>query len=268
MAMVVFCTDYGLADPYVGLCHATLRAHAEDLDVVDLTHGVPPQDVQAGARVLADAIVWLPEAVVLAVVDPGVGTERRAVVLRSAEGRLLVGPDNGLLVEAADAEGGIAEAWVLPVRDPDPAVPLTFDGRDVFAPAAARLATGADPEELGVPLDRTLLVRPRTPSEARVGPGRIATEVRHVDGYGNVQLTARWDAPERAALPHDTWVRVSVGTVQAGARLVRAFATVPRKGIGILPDAFGRLQLAVRDGDAAERMGLAVGDRVVIEHGS
>ena len=264
--MVVFCTDYGLTDPFVGLCHAVIRSQAPGVEIVDLTHGVPAQDIAAGARVLADSAPWLPPAVLLGVVDPGVGTDRDGVIVRARDGRLLVGPDNGLLIEAAEACGGAARAWVLPPRDDDDQ-PRTFDGRDVFAPAAARLAAGDDPGDLGRVSEPDALARIRTVPEASVEPGRVATRVRSIDGFGNVQLTVRRRVIAQAELPEDHWLRVSVGTVSAGARLVGAFAYLPRKGLGIMPDAFGRLQLAVKDGDAAHRMGLKVGDEVVIEYG-
>ena len=264
--MVVFASDYGLADPFVGLCHAVMRAQAPGVGIVDLTHGIPAQNIEAGARVLADAVPWLPPAVVMAVVDPGVGTDRNGVIVQTGDGRYFVGPDNGLLVEAAESCAGIAQVFVFPPRAPD-AQPRTFDGRDVFAPAAARLAAGDDPSELGALGSPDQLVRVATTVPSTVEHHRVATHVRNIDGYGNVQLAVKQDAFARAGLPEDLWVRVSVGTVSAGARLVNAYAYLPRKGVGIMVDAFGRLQLAVKDGDAAHRMGLKVGDPVVIEYG-
>ena len=151
---VTFLSDFGLQDEFVGTCHGVIKRIAPDVQIIDLTHGIPPRNVLHGALVLAKALEYVPLGVHLAVVDPGVGTSRRPLALEDGEGRLYVGPDNGLLIPAAEAGGGIAAAHEL--ANPRYAldrVSRTFHGRDLFAPAAAHLALGVPPAELGPPLD-------------------------------------------------------------------------------------------------------------------
>src|SRR5690348_17673187 len=165
-----------------------MKRIAPAVEILDITHGIPPQQVLQGALVLANTLPYMPEGVHLAVVDPGVGTQRRAVALRGGDGRLYVGPDNGLLVPAAERLGGIDGAWELenPAYRLEP-VSRTFHGRDVFAPAAAHLANGVDPAELGPSLDPPSLVRLEVP-EPVARDGFIRAHVVIVDRFGNVQL--------------------------------------------------------------------------------
>lgn len=246
MRPIAFCSDYGLADPFAGVCHAVMARLAPDARVVDITHGIGAQDVAAGAAVLADAAPQLAGWVLLAVVDPGVGTSRRALALAAGE-TLLIGPDNGLLLEAADVLGGVIGAWSLPGAKPPPGQGATFDGRDVFAPAAARLAAGAEPDQLGEALDVATLTRLPTPS-TEIGHGTIRTAVRRIDGYGNVQLHAHGTALEQAGIRKGKRVRVRVAATLTEAVVCDAFAELEPAGLGLLPDAFGRVQLCVRDG--------------------
>src|SRR5919201_2979857 len=185
---VTFLSDFGLEDGFVGTCHGVIKRIAPEVQIIDLTHGIPPQGVLHGALVLAKALEYVPPGVHLAVVDPGVGTARRPLALEDGEGRLYVGPDNGLLVPAAEAGGGIAAAHELanPRYALQP-VSRTFHGRDLFAPAAAHLALGVPPAELGPPLDPEVLVRIDLP-EPDVGPSRIRATVLGVDRFGNEQL--------------------------------------------------------------------------------
>ena len=133
--IITFLTDFGLQDDFVGTCHGVMKRIAPDADVIDITHGIEPQQVLQGALVLAATLPYMPEGVHLAVVDPGVGTDRKALALRGVDGRLYVGPDNGLLVPAADRLGGLAGVWELenPAYRLEP-VSRTFHGRDLFAP--------------------------------------------------------------------------------------------------------------------------------------
>ena len=184
---ITFLTDFGLADDFVGTCHGVIKRLAPDVEIIDITHGIPPQAVLQGALVLRNTIPYMPEGVHLAVVDPGVGSSRRPLVLRDAVGRLYVGPDNGLLVPAAETNG-IESAHEL--ANPEYAlesVSRTFHGRDLFAPAAAHLALGVDPAELGPPLGLDALVRLDLPV-AEVGAGVVRAAVLYVDRFGNMQL--------------------------------------------------------------------------------
>src|SRR6266566_5343984 len=178
---ITFLTDFGLQDDFVGTCHGVMKGIAPEAEIIDITHGVPPQGVLQGALTLANSLPFMPAGVHLAVVDPGVGGSRRALALRDASGRIHVGPDNGLLVPAAERLGGIAEAYELA----NPAYALesvsrTFHGRDLFSPAAAHLALGVEPSELGPPLDPDALARLDLP-EPELRANRIRSTVLYVD---------------------------------------------------------------------------------------
>ncbi|BCJ57827.1 SAM hydrolase/SAM-dependent halogenase family protein [Micromonospora endophytica] len=202
--VVSLTTDYGLGDGFVAACHGAIARIAPTVRVFDVTHLVPPGDIRRGATVLAQTVPHLPVGVHVAVVDPGVGTARRGVALATPQG-FLVGPDNGLLLDAADALGGVRAAAEL--SNPEwlaSRVSATFHGRDVFAPVAARLATGAPLAEAGPAVDPATLVRLPEPV-VEVRPGGFTAEVLTVDHFGNVQLAAPADL--LAPLP----ARVRVG---------------------------------------------------------
>ncbi|BCB82361.1 hypothetical protein Pflav_087710 [Phytohabitans flavus] len=186
---ISFTTDYGLSDGFVASCHGVIARLAPEARVIDVTHGVAPGDVARGAAVLAQTVPYLPPAVHVAVVDPGVGTSRRGIAAR-APGGVLVGPDNGLLPWAVDALGGAEE--LVELANPEwflADVSSTFHGRDIFAPVAAHLALGADLADAGPAADPATLVRLPEPVVA-VGDGWLEAEVLTVDRFGNVQLAA------------------------------------------------------------------------------
>src|SRR5215475_6774739 len=186
---ISFTTDYGEADGFVAACRGVIARLAPGVRVIDVSHQVPPQDVRRGAGVLAQTVPWLPPAVHLAVIDPGVGTPRRGLCVLAGPS-VLVGPDNGLLLPAADKLGGPGAAYELEnAKYWQPTVSATFHGRDVFAPVAAHLCTGVEPSALGPALPVDSLVRPAIPLVA-VGVARIEAEVQAVDGFGNAQLAA------------------------------------------------------------------------------
>src|SRR5215213_1428861 len=191
---ITFLSDYGLRDEFVGVVHAVIARECPGARVIDLSHGVPRQSVLAGALMLARALPYTPPGVHLAVVDPEVGARRRAIAVRTAhEERLLVGPDNGLLIPAADRFGGVVEAVEISLSpwrlEP---VSATFHGRDLFAPVAARLAGGEALAEAGTPLDPGELVALELP-RPRQEDGALVAHVMVVDGFGNVQLDAAPD---------------------------------------------------------------------------
>lgn len=248
-------TDYGTWDGFVAACHGVIARTAPGVRVIDVTHEVPPGDIRRGAAVLAQTVPYLPPAVHVAVVDPGVGTQRRAVVLQ-APGGVLVGPDNGLLPWAAEALGGITVAAVLTNPAWHAGGSRTFHGRDVFAPAGALLAAGAPLSEAGPALDPAGLVRLPDPV-VRTGDGWVEAEVLTVDRFGNVQLAARGDAA--GGLGRDV--------VVGGLPAVRGatFADAPAGGLVVLTDSAGRLAVAVHGGRAAVVLGVAPGDLVRVE---
>ena len=186
--IITFLTDFGLQDDFVGTCHGVIATIAPESRVIDVTHGIRPGHVLQGALVLANTLPFMPPGVHLAVVDPGVGSGRRALALRDGEGRLHVGPDNGLLLPAAERFGGVAEAHELANADYSlQPVSRTFHGRDLFSPAAAHLAAGVPLEALGPPVDPDELVRVDIP-KPEVGQNRIRTVVLGVDRFGNAAL--------------------------------------------------------------------------------
>jgi len=249
---VYFLSDYGTADVFVGLVHAVLHRQAPGVPVVDLTHAVVPFDVTAGADALARAVPWLGAGVVLAVVDPGVATGRRGVAVAVDPGRAdgprwLVGPDNGLLAPAARILGGPIGARALPGRS-------SFDGRDVFAPAAAHLVTGRRPDGLGEAVAvASLSPGPDVPVD-RSEVGLETTSVAHVDRFGNVQLRAGPDALDRLGVGPGDRLAVAVGGASpVVARRVVAFGDLADGGLGVMVDADGRLAV-VLDRAAAGRL--------------
>lgn len=260
---ITFTSDYGLQDPFVGVCHGVIADLAPFARVIDVTHGVPRQDVHAGALTLADCVAYLPAAVHLAVVDPGVGTARAGVAIEAGE-HLLVGPDNGLLMPAADRLGGVGGAWDLTAAayrlEP---VSRTFHGRDVFAPAAAHLASGVPPHALGPARDPDGLVRLAVPASA-VAEGRISAEVVLVDRFGNAALNVLGSDLAAAGLQTGDRVAIAVGDLTTGAPLVDTFAEVPAGQLAVLVDSFGRAALAVNGGDAAQQLQARRGTSVTL----
>lgn len=258
---ISFTTDYGLTDPYVGICHGVIGRIAPHSTVLDLTHGVPPGDVRHGGFTLAQSVAFLPPAVHLAVVDPGVGTHRRAIALVAADG-VLVGPDNGLLPRAADALGGPRQAFELTAAEFRlPWVSATFHGRDVFAPAAAHLACGVAPESFGPEVPLHQLERLPSPAPS-VRTGAVVTEVATVDRFGNVQLTAPAQALAEAGFADGDRVVVRLGPGSAegsGGVVGRTFADVDDGDLIVLGDSAGLVAVAVNGGSAAHRLGLTPG---------
>jgi S-adenosyl-L-methionine hydrolase (adenosine-forming) len=244
-------TDYGLSDGFVASCHGVIATLAPAVRVIDVTHLVAPGDVARGAAVLAQTVAHLPPAVHVAVVDPGVGTARRGVAILTPGG-VLVGPDNGLLPWAADALGGPAGAVELTNADWfAPEVSHTFHGRDVFAPAAARIAAGAELADAGPRVDPATLVRLPDPV-VETGPGWLEAEVLTVDRFGNVQLAAPASALDGFGKA------LSVG----GVRAVRGstFADAPAGGLVVLSDSAERVAIAVNGGRAAVVLAVTPGD--------
>jgi S-adenosylmethionine hydrolase len=263
---ITFLSDYGLADEFVGVVHAVIARLAPDARVIDLGHGIPRQDVLAGALTLARAIPYTPVGVHLAVVDPEVGARRRAVALRTEEeDRLLVGPDNGLLLPAAERFGGVGEAveisaspWRL-----EP-VSATFHGRDLFAPVAARLALGEPLAEAGAPVAPEELLRLDLPAP-HAQAGAIEAVVTGTDAFGNVILAAGADALSTAGLRLGERVSVRTGGRRALGVVARTFADVRPRELLVYEDAGGALAVAVNGGDAAALLGVRAGDELRLE---
>jgi hypothetical protein len=259
---VFFATDYGLDDEFVGVLHAVIARLAPDARVIDLSHNIAPYDVAAGAALLARAVPHLGDGVVCAVVDPGVGSTRRGIALEVAsQPRFLVGPDNGLLGWAADALGGTRNAVELATGSHASGRTGTFDGRDVFAPAAARLALGDAIDALGAPIDSSSLVALPEPTAARrsLDDGRVVltSSVRWIDRFGNVQLSL-----PGSVLGGASAAGIAVRGDDALVRVVRSYTELEAGAPGLLCDANDAVALVVREGSAAQHFDVAVGDRV------
>lgn len=255
---ILFLTDFGYEDEYAGACRAVIERFAPGARVVDVTHGIPPGDVRRGALALEAVAYRAGPGVYLAVVDPGVGTERRGVAMRAGES-FLVGPDNGLLTLAAQRLGGVAEA----VDVSNTALRLeptarTFHGRDVFAPVAAHLATGRPLASAGEPLDPAELVALELPSP-QVEPGEARAHVLYADRYGNLVLDLR-----EGELSVGDAVTVEAAGASHNAAVAPAFGAVPEGELVLYADSSGRLGLAVNRGSAAQRLGVDRDDAVVI----
>ncbi|WP_166356003.1 SAM hydrolase/SAM-dependent halogenase family protein [Phytoactinopolyspora limicola] len=262
---VFFLTDYGRRDGFVAACHGVMLRITPGVRIVDVTHDVPAQDVRHGAVVLAQTVPYLPPAVLVAVVDPGVGAARRAVAIEVGD-HVLVGPDNGLLPWAAGAAGEIRRvveltnaAYLLETTA------VTFHGRDVFAPAAAHVAAGTPVSALGPAVDPADLVRLPEP-RVSAGPGVVDTEAHVVDHFGNVALAARADHLTTAGLSAGQVVRVQAGDTgqPLEASVGRIFADVAPGELVLYVDSHGYVALAENHGNAAARLGVAAGDPVVV----
>ncbi|ABG03759.1 protein of unknown function DUF62 [Rubrobacter xylanophilus DSM 9941] len=261
MRPICFLSDFGLADDFVGTCKGVMARIAPGVSIIDLTHEVPGFHVESGAEILQHATRYMPEdAVYLAVVDPGVGTSRRPVALRSGRGALLVGPDNGLLVPAAEALGGIAEAVQLtngtyhlhPVSS-------TFHGRDIFAPAAAHLAAGLEMGRLGERIAADSLARLESPIEDEWSDGEIAARVIDVDRFGNARLSIR---QEGCGLSYGDELRLDTGDGDMAIRYVETFGAAKPGELILVPDSHWRLSISINKGNAAQALGLRLGSRV------
>jgi S-adenosylmethionine hydrolase len=263
--VITLLTDYGIADEFAGVLHGVIAMICPDARVINLTHGVIRHDIRGGAAVLAQSLRYMPIGVHLAVVDPTVGGDRRAVALSLADRRLLVGPDNGLLWPAAEFGGGVVQAveisnspWRL-----EP-VSATFHGRDIFAPVTAHLAAGEPLESAGEPLDPTTLIRIETP-RAWTEAGAMVATVATSDRFGNVQLGAvEADIASLGAAQGDQLrVRLPSGE-QHRAQYARTFSDVEKGDLILFEDSAQRLALGFNHGSAASRLGLRTGDELRI----
>jgi S-adenosylmethionine hydrolase len=230
--------------------------------VIDITHGIAPTNVLQGSFILANTLPYMPEGVHLAVVDPGVGGERKPVALRGGDGRLYVGPDNGLLLVAAERLGGVEAAVELtePAYRLEP-VAHTFHGRDIFAPAAAHLASGLELEALGSAVPPDELVRIELPAP-EVGSRRIRATVVHLDRFGNVQLNLKSADLERVGIEPEARVEIAVGFERYFAIAASTFAEVRRGDIVLYEDAYRNISVAINQGNAAEMFGVVLGQEL------
>jgi S-adenosyl-L-methionine hydrolase (adenosine-forming) len=262
---IVFVSDFGLTGEWVGICHAVLNRFAPQSPIVDLSHFVRPLDVVGGAQLLADSLPYLAEnAVVLAVVDPNVGKDRE-VAIEAADGRILVGPDNGLLSLAWEALGGIRQAVEITsaaiILEP---VAPSLHARDILSPAAAHLASGMGIEHLGRPVEPDTLER-LTPSEPEIEPGRIRCEVVDYNRFGNIQLNVRAAHVEASGLDTAPELRIEAVSGSALAHRASTYADFAPGDYGVIFDPRGWLTVVRGNpGSALDGLGLDIGDPVWI----
>ena len=268
--VITFTTDFGPAAPAV--CRGVMFRMCPDANIIDISHQVPRFSIREGAGTLVFALPHMPVGIHLAVVDPGVGTERLAVALRTGRGDILIGPDNGLLIPAGEALGGIVEARALENRELMlPAVSSSFHGRDIFAPMAGHLAAGVPFERVGpsVPVEGLVRLPDVRPT---IRDGVLESVIVHVLIFGNVTL---------AGVPAD--LEAAIGPLSPGRPLVvespaydgapaveertvweRTFGRVPIGASLLMADSEGKLELADNQGDVARRLGLVVDRPVAI----
>jgi S-adenosyl-L-methionine hydrolase (adenosine-forming) len=256
-----FLTDYGLEDGFVAACHGAAARIAPEARIIDITHLVQPGDVRRGAAVLAQTVAYLPPSVHVAVVDPGVGTTRRAIAVAAGDS-ILVGPDNGLLSWAIGALGGGKEAihltngdlWLHPVS-------ATFHGRDIFMPVAAHLAAGLDLAEAGDQISLADLVALPAPT-SRLHDGAVEGEVMSIDRFGNIQLSIPAADAGRLGIGIGTALIVRCGRRQFTVPYLDTFAAGTPGEIVAFTDSAGLISLAINSGDAAQQLGLPPGAHV------
>ncbi|WP_420452444.1 SAM hydrolase/SAM-dependent halogenase family protein [Ilumatobacter sp.] len=266
---ISFLSDYGTDDEFVGVVKSVVRELAPHATVVDLTHGIAPFDVRAGSLALARSIGYVASGVVLAVVDPGVGTSRRGVAIEVADGEgVLVGPDNGLLAPAVAMAGGAGRAVSLTSAEHRLESPgATFDGRDVFGPAAAHLCNGVDLTELGEAVDADLLF-PGVVPLPQIDDSTVIAQALWTDRFGNVQLNVGPDDlppgfAETVELRFSAPADPTGGTTRVASR-VGSFAEVATGRLGLVVDSSGLLAVVMNQRSAADELGVEDGDQVVV----
>lgn len=259
---ITFFSDYGRSDEFVGVVHSVIASIAPDVRIVDLGHDIEPHDVRGGGLLLARSAQYLLPGVVLGVVDPGVGSTRRGVAVEVGDGQsVLVGPDNGLFAAAVAMVGGVTRAVELTSDEHRlPAPGATFDGRDVFGPAAAHLCNGVDIGELGPEVDGDTLT-PGVLPVLREDDGVISAEVLWVDRFGNAQLNL--DPDDLTA--HGVWFRMRVGDDSRRVRVVKSYTDLDHGEIGLVIDSYGLLALSVAQSSAAFELGLDTAAQITLE---
>jgi S-adenosylmethionine hydrolase len=261
---ISFLSDFGHADEFVGVVHSVIRSLAPHVTVIDLVHDLPPHDVKAGSLALVRAVQYVAPGVVIAVVDPGVATSRRAIAVEVGAGDntgVLLGPDNGLLAPAVSMSGGATRAFDLTNAElhlPSPGP--TFAGRDIFAPVAAHLCNGVALEEVGPEIDTYGLLPGLVPLSRVEDDGALITEVLWVDRYGNCQLNV---GPEELVELGDTVVLRLGRDVRTAVR-APAYGSLSPGQVGLIIDSYGLMSIALDRTSAADELRLGPGSPVVV----
>ena len=260
---ITFLSDFGLKDDFVGTCHGVMKRIAPDAQIIDITHGIPATSILEGALVLANTVGFMPLGVHLAIVDPGVGGPRRALALRDSEGRIYVGPDNGLLLPAAGRTGiEAAHELANPTYALD-SISRTFHGRDIFAPAAAHLATGVPLAELGPPVDPEGLIRLDLP-EPTIADDAISATLLYVDSFGNIALNLDRDDVASLGIVSGTRVELELAGERYYAVMARTFADARAGDVILYEDSYKNMSLAISRGSAARMLHASPGQDIRI----
>lgn len=261
---ITFLSDYGLTDEFVGVCHGVMLRIAPDVTILDLTHGIKPHSVREGAMVLAHSVAYMPSGVHLAIVDPGVGTTRLAMIVTTADGSILVGPDNGVLSMAARRLGGAKACYEI--SNPDLMLPnpsRTFQGRDIFAPAAAHLARGIAPVEFGNEVAVERMVGLSFP-EPRRHDDHFHSTVLHVDRFGNLQLNLSPEQMSDIGLSVGSMIEVRIEGHRGLVTYGEAFGSVSQGELVVAKDSYGLMAVSVNHGSAAERLKATLDSSVIV----
>ena len=263
-AIVSFLSDYGLQDEFVGVCHGVMLRIAPHIRLVDIHHSILRQDIRHGAVVLSQSVTYIPDSVHLAVVDPTVGSDRKAVVLESSWGEIFVGPDNGLLLPAAEACGGVRRAFhVTDHRFLLTPVSRTFQGRDVFAPVTAHVANGVDPSEFGPQVPAEELVQLEIP-EAWVHEDHLHAEVLQIDRFGNLQLNFENDLLDKVGLQDEEVLEVRLEGHRLRVPFAATFSDVEPGSFVLVKDSYRHMSLAINKGDAAAKLRAKTGSTAIV----
>ncbi len=261
MPVITLLSDFGLKDPYVAEMKAVILSICPETSLVDISHGIEKFDVRMGAFVLASAAPCFPEGTVhIAVVDPGVGTQRRPIIVETERG-LYVGPDNGLLLLSARKEG---IDHVYEINNPQymrPEVSRTFHGRDIFAPAAAHLAKVHSPSELGSEIDDYVLPKFAKP---RLMEGRLFGEVLYIDGFGNTVTNISAREVEKIGACEGCPLQAELDDKIIDLKLCSAYGEVPPKKAMTIIGSSDFLEISVNQGDASRRFGVKIGDAIKV----
>jgi S-adenosylmethionine hydrolase len=260
---ITFLTDFGLRDDFVGVCRGVMKRIAPEAQILDLTHGIAPQGVTEGALMLARSVPYMPEGVHLAVVDPGVGSDRRAIAIRADDGRVYVGPDNGLLTIAAEPDR-IEEVRALTnQRYHLQQVSKTFHARDLFAPAAAHIAAGVEFSDLGEQVDPATLVRIQLP-EPEASARELRARVLIVDRFGNLILNVRREHIDALGVAPGDQVELRFQLNRYYAMVAETYADATNGALLLYEDSYGGWAVAISNGDASRLTSAVPGDLVRI----
>jgi hypothetical protein len=265
---ISFLSDFGRDDEFVGVVHGVIARIAPEVRVIDVGHEYAQGDIRAGALALMRAIQYLPQGVALAVIDPTVGTERKAIAARTEWG-VFIGPDNGLLAPAVAMVGGASA--IVSIENPElqlPAPGATFHGRDIFGPAAAVIASGqAEFEDLGPAMDPNSVVPMMLPLVEH-GDGAVVGEVLWVDHFGNAQLNISPEDLQLVGVSPGIDIVLRVGSAESSLEWVTSYGDVEPGEALLHIDSYGQIAVAVRDGSAVETLPLAAGTAVTVRSGS